>query len=35
MRLISPTMDENSPTCMRPSTVERLRMRGLPVTAPT
>lgn len=27
-------MDENSPTCMRPSSVERVRMRGLPVTAP-
>ncbi len=34
-RLIMPMIEENSPTCSRPSRVERLRMRGLPVTAPT
>ncbi|KAG1062580.1 hypothetical protein G6F40_017943 [Rhizopus arrhizus] len=28
-------IDENSPTWMRPISVERVRMRGLPVTAPT
>ncbi|MCY1506798.1 hypothetical protein D9M68_410550 [compost metagenome] len=33
-RLMRPMIDENSPTCMRPSSVVRVRMRGLPVTAP-
>lgn len=34
VRLIKPIIEENSPTCTRPIKVERVRMRGLPVTAP-
>ena len=34
-RLIMPIIEENSPTWTLPSKVERLRILGLPVTAPT
>ena len=34
-RLIMPTIEENSPTWIRPSKVERVRIRGFPVTAAT